>query len=126
MSDEQDRKNRVMAAWSPEGRLSRFPYALDRFPAYRRAKIPVERDQKMVSIFRSVPPEFDTIRPGDWVALTREYASQLGRGRILEMRVPAEHVYWAGTDEFEWFYTPPPDVAEDEGAARSLKRKLMR
>ena len=53
----------------------------------------------------------DEIKPGDWVSLYRSYAKQhaeaRGSNKVISREVPAEHVSWAGTDEYEWFYTPP-------------------
>jgi len=67
------------------------------------------RGEAQVTIYRIVPVGISTIRPGDWVALTRAYASTMPRGRgqrILAQTVSAGDVVWAGTDENEWWYCP--------------------
>jgi hypothetical protein len=45
------------------------------------------------------------IKPGDWVALEREYAESHGTP-VYELKVPLSDVVWAGTDVKEWFYVP--------------------
>lgn len=95
-------------------------YRLDRV----QDVVPAENFQKMdfkggfTSIWRALPSDKD-IRPGDWVALSREYASfhqkhvnedASGKNQstgIKEMtRVMPQDIYWAGTDEREFFYLP--------------------
>lgn len=83
-----------------------LPTVLGEFPPDRRARIPVDLRRDTITIYRAVPPGVTQIRPGDWVALDRGYAAELGRGRILKKTVPLRHVMWAGTDEHEWFYVP--------------------
>jgi hypothetical protein len=64
---------------------------------------------KTVKIYRGINPKASkSLRPGDWVSLTKSYAQEHGgEGSIVvSMEVPSEHVSWAGTDESEWFYTP--------------------
>jgi len=65
---------------------------------------------KRVKIYRAVEGQFNSVRPGDWVTLTRSYAKGHTQGRsgakILELEVPREDVVWAGTDENEFFYAP--------------------
>jgi len=76
-------------------------------PASYLQGVPRLRAGDLVTVYRAVPPEVSELRPGDWVALERSWATQLGRGKILSQRVPASHVVWSGTDMNEWFYTPP-------------------
>lgn len=82
-------------------------------PAYIMKRIPYY-GQKMITIYHggSFPEDpVDDIKCGDWVSLSRGYAqihaNARGSKKVIKKRVPAEHVSWAGTDENEWFYTPP-------------------
>ena len=63
-----------------------------------------------VKVYRGVPPEFanEPIRPGDWVSLRRGYAQEHGGegSVIVQDIVNADDVYWAKTDENEYFYVP--------------------
>ena len=84
-------------------------------PSYIMERIPYA-GSKMVTIYHggSWPEDpVDEIKPGDWVALSKSYAKlhsdARGSGKVIARRVPAEHVSWAGTDENEWFYTPPQE-----------------
>lgn len=72
---------------------------------------PIQDDRQLVTIYRKILGEYAAeIRPGDWVTLCRRYAENHGgpeyAGRVVEMRVPAEDVLWAGTDGNEYFYAP--------------------
>ena len=89
-------------------------------PAVHLRGVPKLRSGDLVTIYRSVPAGVSTIRPGDWVALSRRYAAQHGRGVVLSRRVPAGHVLWAGTDMNEWFYTPPAGSKNKEGEPYEL------
>lgn len=103
-SDDSERRNRMDAARDfPEDLL---PNVHKVVPAAMMRQVPYRPGQRTITIYRSVPEGIDEIRPGDWVTLTRSYAKLHGRGKILSMKVPVEHVYWAGTDMNEWFYTP--------------------
>jgi len=44
------------------------------------------------------------IRPGDWVAIEYDYASEYGK--VYEKRVSTDDVIWAGTYEKEFYYVP--------------------
>lgn len=75
--------------------------------------VPKESAQKTVTIYRGVPTSLKdaTIRPGDWVGLSKKYASdhgtgETGKSKVISIDVPADHVVWAGTDMNEWFYAP--------------------
>ena len=63
-----------------------------------------------VTIYRATPG--DAINDGDWITLSRAYAdthnnTQLGgKGNILEQRVPARDIQFAGDDLMEWGYFP--------------------
>jgi hypothetical protein len=57
--------------------------------------------KKEVTIYRGG----SEIKPGDWVALEREYAEGHGTP-VYELKVPLSDVVWAGTDVKEWFYIP--------------------
>ena len=62
---------------------------------------------KMVTIYRGVPIDVNEIRPGDWVALSPNYAKGHEKtGHVIKKRVPAEDVAWAGTDMNEYYYVP--------------------
>lgn len=114
--EAQERQNRLAAARDfPEDLLPNV-----RFPKHLQHKVPYTPGQRTITIYRSVPPGITEIRPGDWVTLTREYADTHGRGEVLTMEVPVEHVMWAGTDENEWFYTPTSSITESRQKGRSL------
>lgn len=59
-----------------------------------------------VTIYRGVPLGVDEIRPGDWVSLTPDYASQHGAGHVISRSVPVSDVAWAGTDKNEYYFVP--------------------
>jgi hypothetical protein len=65
---------------------------------------------KEVTVHRGVPGHVDSpnISPGDWVSLSKKWASKHGGegNKVTSHKVPASDVYWAGTDENEWFYAP--------------------
>lgn len=103
-SDESDRQNRIRAAEQFPANL--LPNLHTVVPASYMKQVPYWEGMKEIKIYRSAPEGVDTIRPGDWITLTRGYARTHGRGKILSMKVPVHHVYWAGTDMNEWFYTP--------------------
>lgn len=65
-----------------------------------------------MTIWRALPSGKD-IRPGDWIALTEQYAGQHQHQTSFESsevkslaRVSPSDIYWAGTDEREFFYLP--------------------
>lgn len=91
-------------------------YRLDQVQAI----VPPENYKKMdheggsTTIWRSLPSGKD-IRPGDWVSLRKSYAgfhkrhieddgSDMGLKSLT--RVLPSDIYWAGTDEREFFYLP--------------------
>ena len=81
-------------------------------PVDRMRNIPY-RGENTVTIYHggSWPgASLDDIKPGDWVSLSEKYAKIHAGARgskVISKTVPADHVSWAGTDENEWFYTPP-------------------
>ncbi len=105
--------------------------------------VPAENFKKMgvtgasQSIYRGMPEKFEVL-PGDWVALRGEYAKMHVRlnhadgpfeVKSLTMVHPSD-VYWAGTDESEFFYAPaawrrPSDSAEQYLKALSADRLRM-
>jgi len=106
-SSDIDRRNRLSAARDfPENLLPQVLYGV--IPErYWRGKLPFDPDvDEFVRVYRSVPHGVTEIRPGDWVALTYDYAKWHGRGHVISMMVPLHHVMWAGTDINEWFYVP--------------------
>jgi tRNA nucleotidyltransferase/poly(A) polymerase len=103
-SDETERRDRLRAAERfPDNLLPNLHKVV---PESYLRQVPYIAGQREILIYRSVPPGVTGIRPGDWVTLTRSYARVHGRGKILTKKVPVHHVYWAGTDMNEWFYTP--------------------
>jgi tRNA nucleotidyltransferase/poly(A) polymerase/cation transport regulator ChaC/DNA topoisomerase IB len=101
---EGDRRARLQAAKQFPANL--LPNVHTVVPARYMDKVPYWDGMKEIVVYRSVPEGITEIRPGDWVTLTRSYARIHGRGTILSKKVPVGHVYWAGTDMNEWFYTP--------------------
>jgi hypothetical protein len=71
----------------------------------------------LVPVYRSVTkadPDV-AIVPGDWIALERAYAAQHGRlggdaPRMMQSKVPAKDIRWAGTSADEYFYVPSENV----------------
>lgn len=63
-----------------------------------------------VTIYRAVPAEVTSINPGDWVAITRQYAKEHMEGeknwKILSMKVKAKDIYTEGNSWDEWGYDP--------------------
>ena len=72
-----------------------------------------------VSVFRAVPKDApNTINPGDWVTVNRDYAALHGEGplngeyKIVEMKVPASSL-WTSLDSIHEFgYHPAPNGAK--------------
>ena len=123
-SEPSERAARIAVARSEPQKLLCNVHQV--IPASYLARIP-QYGQSVVTIYRSVPTGVDEIRPGDWVALSRRYAAQHGRGKVLSLRVPADQVMWAGTDLDEWFYVPesgsankPTFVVRSEKAGLAL------
>ncbi|MEF3322881.1 hypothetical protein PV375_04205 [Gulosibacter sp. GYB002] len=82
-----------------------FPRDVTRYPeryggthAHGNAQVADARanPDAMVTVWRAVPDGVDTINPGDWVAISRDYAAQHGASerapRILEAQVPAREL----------------------------------
>lgn len=96
--------------------------------------VPKESSQKTVTIYRGIPSSVKeaSIRPGDWVGLSKKYAAdhgtgETGKSKVISIDVPADHVAWAGTDMNEWFYAPrqpnEPTAPENGGdITRSAQR----
>jgi hypothetical protein len=65
-----------------------------------------------VTIYRAAPKGVEEINPGDWVAISREYAEHHGEGRLngnytlLSKTVPAKHVRTPADSPSEWGYFP--------------------
>jgi len=101
-------QNEALKPFTPQHILPRVHEII---PKRNMERIPYQGEPEVI-IYRTISPDDPNtdINPGDWVALSKEYAQahkeMRGEGKILEKRVPAEHVSWAGTDENEWFYTP--------------------
>jgi len=62
---------------------------------------------KPITVYRALPKGKE-IGPGDWVALTKEYAEKhLKPGSVIKKKkVSPKDVRWAGTDPQEWIYAP--------------------
>lgn len=90
----------------------------------------------LVSVWRAVPEGVDAINPGDWVAISRDYAVQHGASerapRVLEAKVLARELWSEGLLD-EWGYqgehpvrgraiderkSPAPKVTADKLAAQ--------
>lgn len=85
-----------------------------------------------LQIFRALPTGTQ-IRPGDWITLNRDYARQHIRGDSNEIAslglVDIDDVFWAGTDENEFFYLPKAwrlDGLSAEELLRSLGADALR
>ena len=102
---QERQKNRVDAA-GDETDDHRLPNLHTIVPDYNMKRIPYQQGQKKINIYRSVPTKVTVINPGSWVGLTRKYADQLDRGVLLTLSVNPMDVYWAGTNENEFFYIP--------------------
>lgn len=66
-----------------------------------------------VTVYRAVPGHVDTINPGDWVAITKDYAQKHAdhvlsgmSPRILTKTVTAKELYTNGDSWSEWGYHP--------------------
>lgn len=77
------------------------------------------KPEKAVTVYRAAPPHVTSINPGDWVALSPEYAKAHAAGAggdgqpdwpIHSARVPAKHVLGGGNDIVEWGYHGPDPV----------------
>ena len=101
----EENRNRIQ--WASQESENRLPNLVqsDILPFEKKREIPWNGSEQ-VKIYRAVPLGIDDIRPGDWVALERDYAASMSRGHILEKTVPADEVVWAGTDLHEWFWIP--------------------
>jgi 2'-5' RNA ligase len=69
----------------------------------------------VVTIYRAVPGNVNTINPGDWVTLSKSYAdmnveANLGAeadGHVISMQVPASQVFTDGNSLAEMGWNPP-------------------
>lgn len=80
-----------------------------------------------VTIYRATTG--DRINEGDWITLSKSYAehhneSQLdGKGKVVEMKVKAKDIQFAGDDLAEWGYFPKErDYAQDK--AEKVRKEL--
>jgi uncharacterized protein len=106
------------------GLVERIKHLISESEEYRLDRVnqvlPKENFQKMgfkgglVSVWRALPTGSE-IRPGDWIALNESYArkhakSNTSKHQAFETKkldlVSPEDIYWAGTDENEFFYKP--------------------
>ena len=62
----------------------------------------------LVTVYRAVPLNIDSINDGDWVSVSREYAEDHGRCQfgddfnLLVTDIPARWLYWDGNDQHEF------------------------
>jgi uncharacterized protein len=92
-----------------------------------------EPEVRQVSIYRGLP-KGAAIRPGDWVALDHSYAEQHVRNasqeQVVEMEaVASTDIFWAGTDQKEFFYLPAAwrfEASSDEEYLRQLSPERVR
>jgi hypothetical protein len=96
-------------------------YDREAFSKMQRMK---DNPDDKVWIYRAIPksvhkealktetPLKHMIRPGDWVAISKDYAREHGEGalkgdyHIASMRVPAKHIFTNGDSHHEWGYDP--------------------
>ena len=72
------------------------------------------RPDALVTIYRAVPPGVTEIRPGDWVAISEEYARRhaiqddnpTNDWPVVSRQVPAREVRTGGSDLIEWGWFP--------------------
>jgi hypothetical protein len=69
--------------------------------------------EKPITIYRAVPKGVKDINPGDWVAISHDYAKLHGEGRhgagnynVVSKTVPAKHLITPGDSLSEWGYYP--------------------
>lgn len=92
--------------------------------AYNKVTRVKGKPDEMVYIHRAIPtkvyneamkkdaPLKHMIRPGDWVAINKDYAKEHGDSvlqgdyKVASMRVPAKHVWTNGDSVHEWGYHP--------------------
>lgn len=71
---------------------------------------------KLVTIYRAVPQGVTAINPGDWVTLSRKYATEHAHGwvqrnegvpgKVISMKVRARELFTDGNSLNEWGYDP--------------------
>jgi len=82
-----------------------------------------------ITIYRATPG--NSINPGDWVTLSKSYAEQHnesqfdGKANILEMKVKAKDVQFAGDDINEFGYFPKYDNIKYSLSEASTKDKTL-
>ncbi len=86
----------------------------------------------MVTIYRAVPSGVTaTINPGDWVAITREYADAHGESRfdgdydVIEMKVRAGDIFTNGDSIQEWGYDPELTTLAQSETKQQLVTRLQ-
>lgn len=88
--------------------IKQYPYEAKKVPGLNK----LTGKEKTVRIYRSATGE---IRPGDWIALSSEYAkghSRTKTHKLYTMEVPISDLIWAGTSAEEWFYAPNSAIKE--------------
>ena len=86
----------------------------------------------MITIYRAVPSGVTaTINPGDWVAITREYADAHGESRfdgdydVIEMQVRAGDIFTNGDSIQEWGYDPELTTLAQAETKQQLVTRLQ-
>jgi hypothetical protein len=107
---EDDEQRRLRARPNPEQSLWAMHHNAGNgiVPARYMRQVPYA-GTKLVTVYRGVRPDKPRkVTPGDWVALSKQYAAQHGGtdSVVISARVSAKDVVWAGTDMEEWFYAP--------------------
>lgn len=78
-----------------------------------------------ITIYRATTG--NSINDGDWITLSKDYAnmhneSQLdGKGKVLEMKVKAKDIQYAGDSLEEWGYFPKGSLNKETGSTGSKK-----
>lgn len=66
------------------------------------------KPNEIVTVYRGVPSDVNTINSGDWVSLSNSYAEQHIRGdenaHVISKKVPVKNVIWDGNDINEFVY----------------------
>lgn len=93
------------------------------------AQMSYDPTARHTAIWRGLPKNKD-IRPGDWVALNQSYArlhqrevKEDGSGQVKSLpMVLTSDIYWAGTDQNEFFYLPAAWRKQCRGPVEYLKQ----
>ena len=104
-SSEEERLS-IIRNIDDDWRLDKLPTIVPPDHLHHLVSLAHQHGFKKITIYRGVPEGVTEIRPGDWVALSKDYAAAHDRGHVISMRVPLDDVAWAGTDKNEYYYVP--------------------